>query len=282
MKQTFQSFIKLTSFEFDRVFKFLVTLMGITVISNLIGFIWIPLKYRNGANQAMVEENLTTQQILEHFGQFTFDTVTNSFWILGPIALGIIGFGFYSFFIWYREWFGKNTFAYRLLMLPVSRMQVFFSKLAIIFVGIFSLVAIQLIVLYIGYHIGSAIIPNEFMASTSFLSMLSSQITFYYVLPIQASNFFVNIGVGIAMLLVLFTIILIERCYSIKGIVMGIAYGVTSLFIAILPFAIGDIFNNYYILYDSEMVILVSLMLIIISAVSITLSRYLINNKITV
>lgn len=282
MKHVFQSFIKLTSFEFDRVFKFLVSLMGITVVANLVGFVWIPMQYTNRINQYMVEENATTQQALDYFNHFSFDQVTNSFWIVGPIALGIIAFAFYSFFIWYREWFGRNTFAYRLLMLPISRMHIYFSKLVIIFIGIFTLVAIELISLYIGYLIGLAIVPAEFMASTSFLSMLNSQLTFFYVLPIQGSVFFAAIAIGIVALLVLFTIILMERCFSVKGIIMGIAYGLVALFSTLLPFLIGDIFSNQYILYDSELMVLMGAILLIISVISIACSRYLFNNKITI
>ena len=34
----------------------------------------------------------------------------------------------YVFFIWYRDWLGKNTFIYRLLMLPTARIQCLFGK----------------------------------------------------------------------------------------------------------------------------------------------------------
>ena len=34
----------------------------------------------------------------------------------------------YVFFIWYRDWLGKYTFAYRLLMLPTTRINIYFAK----------------------------------------------------------------------------------------------------------------------------------------------------------
>ncbi|GAA0371656.1 hypothetical protein GCM10008932_23700 [Alkalibacterium iburiense] len=282
MNKSLKSFVHLTSFELNRLFKFLLTLIGVTVISNLVGFILLPMQYTNRINQFVVQENSSTQQALEQFDYFSFDRVTHSFWVIGPVALGIIAFLFYSFFIWYREWFGKNTFAYRLLMLPISRIHIYFSKLLIIFVGIFSLVSIQLISLYIGYQIGQAIVPTEFLQATTFIQMLYSQVTFHYVLPIESGMFFYAIGIGVVFLLVLFTMILMERSFSIKGVVMGMAYGLIALIITLAPFALGNILNNRYILYDSELAILVSILLLMIGVVSIVVSRYLLNHKVTI
>ena len=47
---------------------------------------------------------------------------------MGPIALCVVVLIIYVFFIWYRDWLGKNTFIYRLLMLPTARIQCLFSK----------------------------------------------------------------------------------------------------------------------------------------------------------
>ena len=49
-------------------------------------------------------------------------------WFLGPIALCIAALIIYVFFIWYRDWLGKNTFAYRLLMLPTDSNEYLFSE----------------------------------------------------------------------------------------------------------------------------------------------------------
>lgn len=282
MNRSIKSFIHLTSFEINRLFKFLTSIMIVTILANLIGFTLVPWQYTSDVNQYIVEENATLSQALEVFNTFTPSRVTHSFWVMGPVALGIIAFLFYSFFIWYREWFGRNTFAYRLLMLPVSRMQLFFSKLLTIFIGIFSLVSIKLISLYAGYHIALAIVPEEFTANVSFLHMLSEQFTFYYVLPIESSIFFPSIGLGLVFLIVLFTIILMERSFAVKGIVMGAAYGAGALLLTIFPFFLGDIFNNYYLLYNSELLIMVVIILLVISIVSIGISRHLLKHKITI
>ena len=282
MNKSLKSFVHLTSFEVNRLFKFLVSIMSLTVLANLIGFTLVPWQYTSDINQYMVQENATATQALDIFSPFTLSRVTHSFWVMGPVALGVIAFLFYSFFIWYREWFGRNTFAYRLLMLPVSRMQLFFSKLLTIFIGIFSLVSIKLISLYIGHHIALAIVPEEFTTNLSFLHMLSEQFTFYYVLPIESSFFFPSIGLGLVFLIVLFTIILMERSFAIKGIVMGAAYGTGALLLVVFPFFLGDLFSNYYLLYDSELLLIEVTILLIISIVSIGISRHLLKHKITI
>lgn len=277
-----KAFIKLTSFELDRFSKFLVTLMSVTVIANIAGFIIIPMSYINDINKYMVEESASVQVAIEDFSHFSLSQVINSVWVMGPIALGIISLVLYSFFIWYREWFGKNTFAYRLLMLPIPRMSIYFSKLVVIFIGIFSLVSIQIVSLYIGYLIGTAIMPSEYTIAVTFIEMLYSQDVFYSVLPLQGGLFFLYIGLGLVGIIVLYTLILLERSFAIKGMVIGVIYGIISVSVAVFPLLFREIFNNYFILYDSELALLVAGILILISSLSILISRYLINHKITI
>ena len=63
------------------------------------------------------------------------------------LPLCIVALIFYCFIIWYRDWFGKNTFAYRLLMLPTSRLNLYIAKATTILLFILGLLADTVIAL---------------------------------------------------------------------------------------------------------------------------------------
>lgn len=282
MKKSLKSLLNLTAFELDRLSKFLYVLIGITFAANLTGYFLTPMRYVSRMNQFMATESVTSQQVLENYGPLSFFDVIRTIWISGPIALGISGLLFYAVFIWYREWLGKNTFAYRLLMLPVPRMHLFYSKLIVIYIGIFSLISTQIISVFIGYQIVSAIVPFEWFASINLLQALHMEPLLIYVTPIEPLYFFSVNGIGLVVLLVLFTLILMERSFSIKGIILGIVYGLSALALSLLPFFLADIFQNNYLFYDSEIILMLIFILTVVGISSLLISRYLLIKKITI
>lgn len=282
MKKSLKSLLNLTTFELDRMSKFLYVLIGITLLANLTSYILTPMRYINRMNQHMSTQSATSQQALEYYSSFSFYDAIDTFWIAAPIALGISGFLFYSVFIWYREWLGKNTFAYRLLMLPVPRMHLYFSKLIVIYLGIFSLITTQIISLFIGFQIVSAIVPGEWFASMTLIQAIHTNLLFIYILPVDLMYFFMVNGIGLVFIVVLFTLILMERSFAVKGIVVGIIYGVSALALTVFPLFLADIFQNQYILYDSEVLLLIISILALITLTSLFVSRHLLTKKITI
>lgn len=282
MKKSIDNILKLINFELERISKFLFGLMGITLISNLIAYFYVPFRFMSRINKFMSENSASVEEALEIFGTFSFADMIHSFWIIGPIALGIAGMLFYSVFTWYREWFGKNTFVYRLMMLPIERMNIFFSKLITIFIGIFALLSTQMVSLAVGYPIVSMIINSDFFHNLSLMEAIHMNMSFHYLFPINIRMFLTVNGIGLIFLLILFTIILMERSFGIKGILIGIFYGGIALSLIIFPVFIPNFLKNYYILYNSELILIEILLFIVVGLVSIFISRYLINNKITV
>lgn len=282
MKKSIDNILKLINFELERISKFLFGLMGITLISNLIAYFYVPFRFMSRINKFMSENSASVEETLEIFGTFSFADMIHSFWIIGPIALGIAGMLFYSVFTWYREWFGKNTFVYRLMMLPIERMNIFFSKLITIFIGIFALLSTQMVSLAVGYPIVSMIINSDFFHNLSLMEAVHMNMSFHYLFPINIRMFLTVNGIGLIFLLILFTIILMERSFGIKGILIGIFYGGIALSLIIFPVFIPNFLKNYYILYNSELILIEILLFIVVGLVSIFISRYLINNKITV
>src|SRR5699024_2551778 len=78
---------------------------------------------------------------------FSLIDVTYSIGFVAPIGIGVAALLFYMFFIWYRDWFARNAFIYRLLTLPTSRMNVYFAKLTTIILTVIGLVAYQIAVI---------------------------------------------------------------------------------------------------------------------------------------
>ena len=73
----------------------------------------------------------------------------------------------YVFFIWYRDWLGKNTFIYRLLMLPTARINVYLAKATTILLFVLGLVALQLLLLPIEGQVLQWMVPTEFRTDMS-------------------------------------------------------------------------------------------------------------------
>lgn len=282
MKQSLNSLLKLTNFELERISKFLYGFMGFTLVTNLIGYIYPPFRFINQVNKFTAQNTAIADQAIEQFGTYSFYNATNSLWIYGPIAIGISGLIFYAAFTWYREWFGKNTFIYRLLMLPIPRMHIFYSKLITIFISIFALISTQMLSLVIGYPIVKIIIGNNHFPDLSLMEVIEMNDIFHYVLPLNPRLFLAILGMGLVALLVLFTVILMEKSFKWKGILFGILYVIIAIVFALLPIFIPNLLRNYFILYPSEIILLEVFFLAIVGIVSLVISRHLLNNKITV
>src|SRR5690625_6144925 len=96
--------------------------------------------YLKLANREIYEQGISMTEFIEWNGMMSMVKVIGSMWFMGPIALSVAAFIFYIFLIWYRDWFGKNTFIYRLLMLPTARLNVFLAKAISIMMMVIGLV----------------------------------------------------------------------------------------------------------------------------------------------
>lgn len=120
-----KNFFKLLNFELNRVMKLLISLMVFTLIVQLIGVFVSKNNYLTQVEMLQQNDGSSVSQVLQSVGYFSFDRVVNSLFFIGPIMICVAAIMFYIFLIWYRDWFGKNTFVYRLLMLPTARINLF-------------------------------------------------------------------------------------------------------------------------------------------------------------
>ncbi|QOR68023.1 hypothetical protein IM538_07790 [Cytobacillus suaedae] len=275
------NYMKLLNFEFNRVAKLFAVLLGITLVSQMIGVIVESKSYLSMANEQMFEQMMSSAQFLESHGQMSLLQVVRSIWFMGPIALCVAGIGFYIFLIWYRDWFGKNTFIYRLLMLPTSRLNIFYAKITTILILTIGLVAFQLILLPIEMWVMKLIVPAEFRIDIGIYQILTSMPELSIIIPTSFIELILFYGAGVMSVSILFTAILLERSFKWKGIFAGVLYGGGAILVLILPILLHEFVLNQFF-YPIELFVLVVLMGVLILAASIWFSGFLLRKKITV
>lgn len=275
------NYFKLVNFELTRFIKIYLVLMGITITSQLIGMIVVSKKYLKEANRAIYEEGMSKASFIDQFGQFSIYDFGMSIWFIGPIALSIVVLLIYVFFIWYRDWFAKNTFIYRLLTLPTARLNVYLAKATSIFLMVLGLVALQIVLFPIESRMSKWMVPLDLRIDLSLHEFLEQLYFLSVLIPEPTLKFILNYGVGFMFVFIVFTAVLFERSFKWKGIILGILYSVVAVTIYILP-GIVDVFilPNYF--YQSEKFFLDLTAAVIVSGLSIWIGHLLLKYKITV
>jgi hypothetical protein len=276
-----KNYLKLLNFEFNRVAKLFAVLLGLTFIVQMIGVIVQSKSYLTMADEKILEELMPKAQFLESFGQMSFLQVIRSAWFLGPIVICIAGVGFYIFLIWYRDWLGKNTFIYRLLMLPTTRLNIFYAKITTILIMTFGLVAFQLILLPVEIFVMKTIVTDDFRRDLDVSEILTSMPELSIIIPNSVIELILYYGAGLLVVSVIFTAILMERSFRWKGIFAGLMYTAIAAMIFISPLLLQEfVLNGFF--YPIELLVLEIITGLIVLAASIWMSRFLLTKKITV
>jgi len=274
-------FGKLLNFELKRFMKIYVVLIAITIISQIIGVIVLSKSYLRLANEAIYEHGESMAQFIDWNGMMSMVRVIGSMWFMGPIGLSAAALIFYIFLIWYRDWFGKNTFIYRLLMIPTSRLNVFLAKATAIMMMVIGLVSIQLFLLPIESRILKGIVPKDFRMDLDVAGIISHSEYLGIIIPQSFIEFVLYYGLGFMAMMILFTAILFERSYRIKGIIMAAIYCCLAVVVFILPILVNDLVA-VNLLYPLEVLVLEIVMGLIVISASIWVSGFLLKNSVTV
>jgi hypothetical protein len=273
---------KLLNWEINRFSKLYAVILLTTLVLQFVGVLSFSFGFMSRANSLMNERFLSVSQYVVNYGKISFEQFTNnSLWFVAPIALGAVTLILYVFLIWYKEWFGKNTFVYRLFMLPTSRMNIYLAKFGAIFLFVLGLVAFQLFILHLQMLTFNAIVSNELRGSLSLVELISRNIILRVLFPTHFIEFLFYYSLGATAIIVAFTLILLERSFRIKGILMGVGYVSSTVFLVLLPLLIYGLWiKNYF--YPSEIFWAVVAVMILISSASLGFSAFLLNKKVTV
>ena len=276
-----KNFIKLVNFELNRFFPIYAALGVLTILIQIIGVFITTNGYVSQIEDIKKTGVTKESEIISNIGTMGMDRFIDSLWFWAPVALCVVALIIYSLFIWYRDWLGKNTFIYRLLMLPTERINLYFSKAVTIFLMVLGLVALQLVLLVLEGQLFSLLLPEAYFkaASLNQLTIHSMYLQMFY--PSSMIFFLSHYSKGFLAILVAFTCVLFERSFKVKGIIMGGFYAALVLTGMLLPYVIQAILNRR-LFFESELFWISLGLTIIMGIISIWISHKLLNRKITV
>lgn len=272
-------YVKLVLLELRRFWKIYAALAAITIVSQIGG---MRMSIRSYMNRVKWEMELTSTgtyaEFAEMYGRSSFRSTVSFHELLfmGPVLICITVLLIYVFLIWYRDWFGKNTFIYRLLMLPASRFHLFWAKLTAMMMFVLGLVSLQIVLLPLLMAMYRHMIPAELMLSESVFSFIRHDMMFQILLPTHAADFLLYYGLGFVAVTIVFTAILMERSWRLKGLIAGVLYAFAAFMVITAPLSLD------YILYPHEIFGLMGVIGLILFMASVWISRTLLAKKITV
>ncbi|WP_341280928.1 hypothetical protein [Paenibacillus sp. FSL H8-0537] len=277
-------YLKLVHMEVHRFRYLLGGLMALTILMQFgVVLLW-SLSERSIRTSPSWSEQIITYHPFSETGKLTFNELmfSNQFWFVLPVLISIAVIAAYVFLIWYRDWLGRDTFIYRLLMLPGNRGSIYAAKLTAILLFTFGLVSFQLLLLPLEMMLFNLVIP-EGLRDPSYLSqaILQNQ-TLKVLYPGQFDAFVMAYGIGILTVLAAFTVILLERSYRVIGIGFAVIYVFVCGAALLAPVTLQRPGNAASYLYPGETYSIMLALTAILILVSVWLSIRLLNKKITV
>lgn len=278
-------YLKLVHMEIHRFRYVLAGLMAITLLFQTVPMI-IKLAEEVSVRKEAALSGAAAEYSTPFFPSgklsFAWTMFNTQFWFFLPILICIAVLALYVFLIWYRDWIGRSTFIYRLLMLPTERRNIYLAKLTAILAFVFGLLAYQLLLLQVETMIFNLIVPADMREASPFADVISANQALPMLLPHNLDQFLFSYGLGVIAVLVVFTAILLERSYRLIGIFYAILYLLACVAAFILPLETLGIEAPGAYLYPEEIFAIEIAVCVLIAAVSVWLGFRLMAKKITV
>ena len=272
------NYLKLVNFEIQRFWKFLMTLVVFVVVVQIIGAFVDTSSFLNQAQRTMQQEKLSESQYVFNYNIYSLHHFLNSSLFMISVMFTIAVLIIYVFFIWYRDWLGKSSFIYRLLMLPTERRNVYFAKLTAILLFVLCLVGVQVVLLQIVEFIIQWKIPEELRADMDTIIVYShSYLTLLF--PHSLLQFVLIYALGGTCVAIVFTGILMERSFSFKGVFLAALYIIVSATVLLTPIII---YSNTEYFYAQEIVLMEIVCSLLMLVAAIFTANYLLKRKINV
>jgi len=161
-------------------------------------------------------------------------------------------------------------------MVPGGRTPLYFAKLTAFLLFVFGMLAWQLL-LVAALQLEYAWLSPEWMKAPSvFTDAMYASRVFQLILPLDFTEFLINYGFGILLVLLAFAGILFERSYRIRGLLIGILYLVLNVVLFIYSTHAFDGF-----LYPDEQLAVCLTIFGLEVAAALWISLKLINRKVS-
>lgn len=271
-----KKFINLLSFEMNRFLKFLIPTLLITAAAQLFVTISSSLKYNN-----QLEKMIAQGEQLENIPNFSLHDITANGIYEMSLMLIVLVFVFYSFFTWYREWLGKNTFIYRLLMLPTNRTYLLLTKSLVFLIGGLLAFVFQFGLYFIQLKIAEWLVTDgQYIVLNIHNVQPMYSINQNLLFPTSIFEFVSRYSFAFAALISLFAGIIIERSFGLKGLIIGAAYFIG--FFVLYSLLSSLLYSTSLSLRPSQMFMMKVLYQFIMIGIGTLISSLLLKNKIKV
>lgn len=276
-----KTYLKLVHMEIYRFRFILLGLMALTAVIQLLGMQMFLSDMLDHISRQMDNKGISLREYAAENGKLNL----GSLWshqegvMTFPVVICMVVIGLYIFVIWYRDWFGKSGFVYRLLMLPHPRFTLYLSKFTALMIIIFSMIAFQVIVVILEMVIFHYRVPGELREYYTLIQTIGSWDLSIFI-PVRFQEFLLVYGIGAAFVLMLFTTVLLERSYRLKGLILGLIYTIGMLVVVAWMFEEASSKGGF--LYPSELLLATISLMLVSAALSLWLGRWLLRKKVTV
>ncbi|CAM4326823.1 hypothetical protein FHS16_000870 [Paenibacillus endophyticus] len=274
-------YLKLVHMEIYRFRIVLLVLMGITALCQMSALIWMLKKALSDLRGEHPEAGAYFSPIPLRIS-FEWAMFNTQMWFIIPVLLCISVLSLYVFFIWYRDWIGRNAFIYRLLMLPTARRNIYLAKITALLLFVLSIVSFQLALLPVLELVIRLVVPAELRADSHIIDIISSNQALVELIPRQFEQFFYMYGAGAVIVAAVFTAILLERSYRRLGILYGLLYLSGCGLVVASPILLFGTNESVIYLYPTEIYLMLLLLFLLVASASVWLGMRLIAKKITV
>ncbi|MDK2584370.1 hypothetical protein QOZ83_00730 [Romboutsia sedimentorum] len=264
--------LTLYNIEFKRIYKLYFTLLGLLLVGN-IGIVAKQLNRQANIAASKVKAKVSMELLKSPLvkNELLFKGGIDDIYLFTTIILGIAVMFclIYCIVIWYRDFVGKNKTAYTLFMLPNNKFAIYISKAMTIVVMIYGVIMTQILSWIIDSNIIKMLCNIDIYQIKYIILHLRPR---HLIQPYLLDFIMVDVIGVILAVLVIFTAVMIQKSFKIKGMILGIIYTLAS--IVIYAFII------FYAHYSDKILVLHSIYYIALFTISTTLSYYLINKKI--
>ncbi|PLT46461.1 hypothetical protein B8V81_4892 [Paenibacillus pasadenensis] len=281
MKTNLIALLKLADLEIRRFRGILLGLMALVALIQLGGLSMVTRTRLSQIESQIERSGMTLAEFkLQNSGLSLLELLGELDGVTGvATACCIVVVAAYTLIIWYRDWFGRASFAYRLLMLPHPRFLLYLSKLVAILTFVFSLFAWQIVIVagqMLLYHVQ---IPHQLRIERTFIDTIRSTDLVIFI-PVRLTEFLLVYGLGLVIVLLLFTTALLERSYRLKGLLGGLALSAAAFVLLVWLWAGAEDRGSF--LYPTELLALFIGVLLVSAAAALWLGWRLLRGKVSV
>ncbi|MGO4345345.1 hypothetical protein AB4Z45_07565 [Paenibacillus sp. MCAF9] len=277
-------YFKLVHMEVHRFRWVLAILMAIVAITQFASLIWATTKELSFREKLLLET--VDKSLLGGFSpqylSFEWAIFSSQMGYILPMFLCMGVLALYVFVIWYRDWFGRSTFVYRLLMLPTARRNLYLAKISAFLLFVLAFISFQLLLLKVQHIVFNLIVPADQRIDSHIVEAIISNQALVWLIPQQFEQFVYLYGFGAIVVVAVFTAILLERSYRRLGILYGVLYLAGCVFVVAAPFLFLYMDQYYSYLYPYEIFALGLTLCILVLGISVWLGMRLMAKKITV